>query len=77
MERNPPDIFTFDEEYVYNVTKIIIKAILMGAWSINGVSDSQYIHGLMLNEDDTLDNEYLHCCYTFKARRREILIPQP
>ena len=77
MEIMPPDRFTSDEEYGYNFTKIIIKAILMGAWSINGVSDSQYIHGLMLNEDDTLDNELPHCGYTFKARSREILIPQP
>ena len=48
MERIPPDRLTSDEEYGYNFTKIFIKAIMMGDWSINGVSYTQYFHGLML-----------------------------
>ena len=61
-------MFAFDKAHGYHVAKRMMKALLVGACLMGGLSDAQYLHGLMINEDGTLENILPNCLYSFKAR---------
>ena len=70
-ERKAPDKFTFDKAHGYNAAKRMMKTLILSACTMTGVSDSQYLHGLMLNEYGTLNNLLPHFGYTFKANKKK------
>ena len=70
-ERKKPTMFAFDKAHGYHMVNGMMKALLVGACSMRGLSDAQYIHGLMLNEDCTLENILPNCLYSLKASKKK------
>ena len=70
-DRKEPQRFKFDMAHGYNVAKSNMKDILLQKCSVYGLSDAQYLHGILLNENGTFNNVLTHCSYCFKASKKK------
>ena len=68
--RKPPKIFTFEINNGYHVARRKMKSILTGVITTGGVKYYQYLHGRMLNQDDTLFNALPNCQFAFKDSKK-------
>ena len=69
-DRKPTKIFSFEKNHGYHAANRIMNTIITGVLNMGGVLYYQYIHVLIVNQDNILSNSLLYCHFTFKAGKK-------